>query len=308
MKILKSLILIFLLINSSNRVFAKIEGNILVKVENEIITTFEFKNKIFSILILADQELTQENIDKFKSRALELLIQQKLKKIELDKRNIEIDKKKVNDYLNLISSNDINNLKKKFKSNNLNFDLLVEEIETQFKWQTFIYRVYSSKIDIDEKMIEKELKDILQNQSNIEEFNISEIEVLIENANQIEKEIKNIKTKIKEIGFEKTAADFSSSSTSSNNGNLGWIPAKSLSDEVYSKLKKIKIGEVIEPIRKANTILFLKLNDKKKSNLNNLNIVKLKENIINKKKNELFNLYSNSHMSKLKNTSLIEYK
>ena len=157
-------------------------------------------------------------------------------------------------------------------------------------------------------MIEKELKDILQNQSNIEEFNISEIEVLIENANQIEKEIKNIKTKIKEIGFEKTAADFSSSSTSSNNGNLGWIPAKSLSDEVYSKLKKIKIGEVIEPIRKANTILFLKLNDKKKSNLNNLNIVKLKENIINKKKNELFNLYSNSHMSKLKNTSLIEYK
>ena len=288
--------------------YSKIQSNILVKVENEIITTFEFKNKIFSILILANQDLTQENIDKFKKRALDLLIQQKLKKIELDKRNIEVDKNKVNEYLNLISSNDINNLKKKFIENNVNFDLLVDEIETQFKWQTFIYSVYARKINIDEKTVEKELKDIIENKSNIEEFNISEIEVLIENTDQIEKEVKNIFSKIREIGFEKTAADFSSSSTSSNNGNLGWIPAKSLSKEIYAELKKIQVGEVTKPIRKTNTILFLKLNNKRKSNLESLNIVKLKENIINKKKNELFNLYSNSHISKLKNTSLIEYK
>ena len=288
--------------------YSKIQSNILVKVENEIITTFEFKNKIFSILILANQDLTQENIDKFKKRALDLLIQQKLKKIELDKRNIEVDKNKVNEYLNLISSNDINNLKKKFIENNVNFDLLVDEIETQFKWQTFIYSVYARKINIDEKTVEKELKDIIENKSNIEEFNISEIEVLIENTDQIEKEVKNIFSKIREIGFEKTAADFSSSSTSSNNGNLGWIPAKSLSKEIYAELKKIQVGEVTKPIRKTNTILFLKLNNKRKSNLESLNIVKLKESIINKKKNELFNLYSNSHISKLKNTSLIEYK
>ena len=298
---------LFFVINFERSLF-KIQSNILVKVENEIITKFEFKNKIFSILILANQDLTQENIDKFKKRALDLLIQQKLKKIELDKRNIEVDKNKVNEYLNLISSNDINNLKKKFIENNVNFDLLVDEIETQFKWQTFIYSVYARKINIDEKTVEKELKDIIENKSNIEEFNISEIEVLIENTDQIEKEVKNIFSKIREIGFEKTAADFSSSSTSSNNGNLGWIPAKSLSKEIYAELKKIQVGEVTKPIRKTNTILFLKLNNKRKSNLESLNIVKLKENIINKKKNELFNLYSNSHISKLKNTSLIEYK
>ena len=68
----------------------------------------------------------------------------------------------------------------------------VDEIETQFKWQTFIYSVYARKINIDEKTVEKELKDIIENKSNIEEFNISEIEVLIENTDQIEKEVKNI--------------------------------------------------------------------------------------------------------------------
>ena len=67
---------------------------------------------------------------------------------------------------------------------------MVDEIETQFKWQTFIYSVYARKINIDEKTVEKELKDIIENKSNIEEFNISEIEVLIENTDQIEKEVK----------------------------------------------------------------------------------------------------------------------
>ena len=33
----------------------------------------------------------------------------------------------------------------------------------------------------------------------------------------------------------------------------------------------------------------------------------MRNNLINQK-NELFNLYSNSHLSKLKNTSFIEYK
>ena len=100
MRLIKNFVFIFLLINFMSVAYSKIQSNILVKVENEIITTFEFKNKIFSILILANQDLTQENIDKFKKRALDLLIQQKLKKIELDKRNIEVDKNKVNEYLN----------------------------------------------------------------------------------------------------------------------------------------------------------------------------------------------------------------
>ena len=59
--------------------------------------------------------------------------------------------------------------------------------------------------------------------------------------------------------------------------------------------------------KRQNNILFLKINDKRISKSENINIVELKNNLINQK-NELFNLYSRSHLSKLKNTSLIEYK
>ena len=46
----------------------------------------------------------------------------------------------------------------------------------------------------------------------------------------------------------------------------------------------------------------------KKSKPKNINTTELKKNIINQKKNELFTLYSRSHLSKLKNNTYIEYK
>ena len=53
MKFKKLFIIIFLSFFSNN-LFAKVENRIVLKIENEIITTFEIKNKILSTLVLAN--------------------------------------------------------------------------------------------------------------------------------------------------------------------------------------------------------------------------------------------------------------
>ena len=63
------------------------------------------------------------------------------------------------------------------------------------------------------------------------------------------------------------------------------------------------------PIETPDSILFLKINNKRAGiQKKKVDLVKLKKDLIDEKKNELFNLYSTSYLSKLKNTSLIEYK
>ena len=94
---------------------AKIENKIIIKVENEIITNYEIKNKILVTLFLAGEKINQDNIDKLKKQSLDALIQLKLKKIELEKYQIKTNYNQVNNYLNSISSNDINSLKKVLK-------------------------------------------------------------------------------------------------------------------------------------------------------------------------------------------------
>ena len=62
-----------------------------------------------------------------------------------------------------------------------------------------------------------------------------------------------------------------------------------------------------EPIFQSETILFIKLNDKK-LDLNEINIVETKNRIINQKQNEILNLFSSSHLSKIRNSASIELK
>ena len=92
--------------------FAEIENKIIIKVQNQIITNFEVKNKILSTLVINGEEINQFNIDKLKKISINSLIDQKLMKIELQKYNIQTDQTQLNQYLESISSNNIVLLKK----------------------------------------------------------------------------------------------------------------------------------------------------------------------------------------------------
>ena len=93
-----------------------------------------------------------------------------------------------------------------------------------------------------------------------------------------------------------------------NNVNIGWITGDVLSKEVLKIVENMKIGEISDPILNLNSILFLNLVDKKSSNKETLDKDRLRENLINQKKNELYSLYSNSYLSKIKNNYLIKFR
>ena len=300
-----TLIMSLLFIHTTN---AKIRNEIVIKVENEIITSYEIKNKILTSLTLAGNVINQENINNLKPQAVESLIQQKLKKIELKKYKIKKNSERINSYLNTISGNNISELKARFEINNLDYELFLKEVEIQTKWQNLIYLIYSNKIEIDENLIDEDIKKIVDNEKKMIEFKISEIEISLENDLEKKDQILNIQNKIKKEGFGSAAVKYSVSSSANNKGDIGWISSKSLSKQILNIIKKMKIGQISEPIIRQNSLIFLKLNDVRSSDIKSVNMNQLKKRLIEQKKNELFNLYSKSHLSKLKNTSLIEYR
>ena len=306
--LLKIILMLILILCHQSKSFAKIQNKIVLKVNNEIITDYELKNKILSLIMLSGEELNQKNINKLKKPALDSLIQHKLKKIELSKYKIKTNNNQIQNYLLSVSSNNIENFKKNFGDNNLSFQLYLDEVETQFKWQNLIYKLYSNKIDVDENSINEDLKNLIKSESSIEEYKIAEIEISINPNNSIKEQVEDIKNLIETIGFEKTALQYSVATTAPKNGDLGWVNSKFLSPSIYKIVSKLQVGEISKPITKQSNIVFFKLSDKKFSSINNINVNELKQKLIDQKKNELFNLYSRSHLSKLKNSSLIEFK
>ena len=285
-----------------------LKNEIVVKIDNNIITAYEIKNKIKTSLILSNQDINQTNIDKNKKRALTYLIDLKLKMNELEKFKFNLDNINVNNQLLSLSSNNVIGFEKKFQELGINFELFVNEIKIETAWKQLMFNIYKEKVKISQKDIDKEVLNYIQNSSDVTELKISEIEIDFDNNSNYQDEVNFIIKEISENGFEKTAQKFSISSSSKNFGNIGWINSESLNSKVSKVLKNLKIGEVSKPIKSLNSFIFFKLIDKRVSKINEIDTEEFKKRLIDQRKNELFNLYSRSHLSKLKNNSLIEYK
>ena len=290
--------------------FASIQNKILVNIGSQIITSYELKNRVKTILVLNNKELNQENINNVKSEALNFLINFKLKKEEIIKYKIIANDKAVLKHLDSIASNyntDKNGLETLFKNNGLSYELFLDGIKTEFAWQNLIFSLYQDKIKLNEKEIDEELNQILTKQKQTEEYNLAEIEIILENNVNDKKKIEEIEDQINEIGFKDTAIKYSTSLSALEGGKLGWISSQALSNIVLNTVKEMKPGDVSKPIFQSETATFIKLLDKRKISFNDINLKKMKSQIISQKKNELLNLFSNSYLSKIKNTTLIQY-
>ena len=311
---IKLVILVMTFFVFGNNVYAEIKNSIIAKIGNEIITNFDIENKIKTNLYLSGEEINQQNVNKIKALTLKSLINLKLKSNEVKKHSLITNDQAIAQYLDTIANN-LNlsrvDLINQFKIYEIDYDQFVEDVKTEFLWQRLVARTYLDRIKVNEDQINFELKEILEKENKnttVVEYNLSEIEIIFETSKE-EIDLKNkIDDDIKKIGFKKTAIKYSTSSTALNGGLIGWINSNLLSSIYSNVVKNLQIGQVSQPIKKGNTITFLKLNDRKEfEKPQNIDLEQLKVSIENNKKNELLNLYSSSHLSKIKNITLIEF-
>ena len=292
-------------------VSGKVSNSIVLKVGNQIVTEGDLRNEILTNLILNKKEINQENINISKNSALNTLKNYYLKKNEIEKYKIErFNRSDLDNYLNKVSNSlgiSRSDLKKFFNNNNLNYELFEDKYKTNLIWNTLIFSLYKNQIDLNMIEIDNELEKIISSERNLKEFNLSEIQLDVISENQ-GSFIKQIKETILKESFSVAVSKFSKSPTKDNNGNLGWVSEKSLSANYQQKLKNLKKGEISDPIVDGNSIIFLKVNDLRYNKNKNTDAKKIKENIVNKKKNEKLNLFSRTHLVNVENNTFIEMK
>ena len=300
------LLIFFFKISYTN---ASIQNKIIATVNNEIITSYELKNKIMTFLILNKVEVNQENINNYKNQSLKTLISMKIRKNELVKYNLlygEIDTSRFIEQQSKKYNFTIEEFKKEFLNNNLSYDLYLQEIQLELGWQQLILQLYGNKIIVDEYEIDEELKKIIDNQKEMIEYRLSEIEVQVNDNEKITNLVEEIQNQIIKDGFKNTAIKYSTSSTALEGGEIGWVNSKSLSNKMLNAISNMKLKEVSKPMMHNNSILFIKLEEIKKVDALKINSIETKKKIIDQKKNELLNLFSNSHLSKIRNNASIE--
>jgi hypothetical protein len=173
----KSNLLIFFFIVLLNKFvflnsYSQIYNQIIVKVGNFAITSIDVQNEILTSLILNKTEISQENINNYKSFAIKNLISKSIKKSEIDKYQIKkYNTKDLENFVTGIAKNfntNKNGLKEIFKKNNIDYKVFLQNYETELLWNTLIFEIYRNQTNINIVDVDNEIQKISENKNDEE--------------------------------------------------------------------------------------------------------------------------------------------
>ena len=296
--------IIFLLSFYTSNLIA-FENKIVIKINNEIITSIDIENEINYLKILNPQV---NNLDKNKliNIAKNSLIRERIKIITL--LNVVEEIKVPDEYLNeIIKSsyeklglNTFDQYKKYLENNQLKIEYIKNKISVEAIWNELIYKKFNSKVLINKDKIINEVKD----NSDIKML-LSEIVFQVKNKNDLERKYNEIKNDIQSEGFENAALIHSISNSASSGGKIGWINKNSLNEIFNDALLDLKIGEYSRPILTQAGFVIIRINDIKKDKSNEQSIEKKVDTLIRIKTNQQLNQFSNIYLNKIKKDLVI---
>ena len=238
-----------------------LENKIILKVDNDIITSLDIFEEIKTLKFF-NENLNQISNEEIYKIGLESLLNHKIKKNEVlvNFGNLNL---KNEDYLKALIENtykkkgykNLREFKDILNNKGINFNYYEEKIKTNILWGQIVYSKYSNKIIVDEN----DLLEKIKNQKNLNRsFNLSEIVFQIENINELDTKYQLIKSDIEKIGFENSILKYSQNISSDNNGQLGWVDEKFINKNIQDQLNNIAIGAITKPIRIPGGFLILK--------------------------------------------------
>ena len=302
---LKKILIFFAFLYLLNTQSYAFENKIILKINNEIITSVDVLNEIkyLSILIKDFNSFEKKKIYEI---SINSLIRQKVKEIELRKnyKKLIIEDKylnpQINSFMKKLEFNSDNEFQEYLREKSININQIKKRLSHELLWNRLIYKKFNKNIKIDEERIKKNLKE----NTTQNEYLLSEILFNVENKKNLNEEFEKIKSNIIKLGFSKAAVISSVSSSVDNEGVIGWVKETSISPKLKFEIEKIKQGEFTKPIQIPGGFLILFVNDVRKVK----KIINLDQEIqleIRKETNKQLNQFSNIYFNKIKKNTKI---
>ena len=156
-KIYLLLFLAFFLTNSEAK---QLTNNVIVSIDNSIITELDI-NKEINFLKFVNKDLATGSSEQFKKEIINSLIDRKIKDIETNSFKIEVSEKEIeNNLYSYLERMKINNeiLNSFYNQNEIEKDYLKNIIKIDMKWSKLIRQMYDSRLNVNLTEVNRELE------------------------------------------------------------------------------------------------------------------------------------------------------
>ena len=163
------IIFIFFFYNSQSK---SVTNNVIVTIDNSIITELDLKKEIEFIKFINKSEI-EDNLERIRRNTIENLIDRKIKQIEIDNAKIEITEKEIENYTyNYLVNYKINDeiLKTFYKAKQIENNYLKNLIIVEIGWEKLIRKIYVNRVNVNLTEINEEIKKTSKNSEDREKI------------------------------------------------------------------------------------------------------------------------------------------
>jgi len=168
----KIFLLLFFLFFLTNSIAKQLTNNVIVSIDNTIITDLDF-NKEINFLKFINKDQVTNSQELFKKEIINSLIDRKIKDIETNYFKIEVSEKEIeNNLYNYLERMKINNeiLNSFYNQNEIEKDYLKNIIKIDIKWSKLIRQMYESRLNVNLTEVNKELEKEQKNTADDEKL------------------------------------------------------------------------------------------------------------------------------------------
>ena len=228
---------------------------ILVSVNNDMITSYDLKQRMLLLIVTSGVQVTQENYAAFQQQALNSLIDERLQQQELDHWKVKVTDAEVDDEIARMASQ--SNLKpdqllSELKRVGVEPATLRAQIAAESGWNQLVGGRYHSSANVGtaqvDSLMDKVIADGQKPQYLVAEIFIDNTTAgspanALQGAKQLRDQIA-----AKVAPFQAVARQFSNAPSAANGGDAGWLVSGNIEPSVETVLASLKPGEMSEPI------------------------------------------------------------
>lgn len=256
-------------------------------VNDDIISTYDLVQRMRLLAVTAGIQPDENTIPQLQREAMRSLIEERLQIQEL--RKVEKEHK-----AEIVASDaDVDSeLAEVARGNNMTPDQMLaslraqgigpetlrEQIRAEVSWQGYIRGRYGSRLRIGQDQI-KAVQEQLTASASKPQYQISEVVIDPNRVGGIDNAIQGAGQLVSQIQqgapFPAVARQFSSSPTSANGGDAGWVGSGEVPPEVEAVLEQLRPGQLSNPIVTQDGVYIVYLRDKRAGS--NVQMVSLKQ-------------------------------
>ncbi len=264
--------------------FRLAEG-ILVTVNDEVVTSFDLRQRMLSIIAMSQLQPTEETLPQIQRQALNALIEQHLQRQELRKYDdLVISDAEVDEEISEMAQGagtTVENFTAFLEQGGIRMSTLREQIRTEVGWRALVGGRFNTRSKVSRAQVEQTLRQLTEAATK-PQFLIGEI--YLENAKHggaqatVNGAQQLITQMIQGAPFQAVAQQFSDAPSAPRGGDAGWVVDGSVQPALQEALNQLEPGQLSRPIPVEGGVYIIYMRDKRSGAATNL--VQLRQVVI----------------------------